>query len=229
MMHAFMLAVGTATTPWTLFMDSFDAFTVLLILGSVVGVAVVFQCLFEIRASRIVPQASLSRAKGLAEAGRWKELRTFAQSDSSFVGRVLQRSLGSGTPDDVHEAAEIASSDEASRWFRKIEMLNVIGNLGPLVGLAGTVWGMILAFTSLGETGGQAGPADLSLGISKALFHTLLGLCLAIPCLLAFGIYRGVVDRLCTRGMGAVAEIVAKYPGAADASESATSRVTERA
>ena len=205
MMHAFMLAAGPATNPWSLFMDSFDAFTVLLILGSVVGVAVVFQCLFEIRASRIVPQASLSRAKGLADAGRWEELRSFAQSDPSFVGRVLQRSFTAGSRDDVHEAAEIASSDEASRWFRKIEMLNVIGNLGPLVGRAGTVWGMILAFTSLGETGGQAGPADLSLGISKALFHTLLGLCLAIPCLLAFGIYRGGVYRLCSGGWGGVA------------------------
>ena len=40
------------------------------------------------------------------------------------------------------------------------------------------VWGMILAFTSLGATAGQAGPAELSEGISKALFHTLLGLCL---------------------------------------------------
>ena len=62
-------------------------------------------------------------------------------------------------------------------------------------------WGMIIAFTSLGAADGQAGPADLSLGISKALFHTLLGLVLAIPCLLTFGIYRGIVDRICTRAM----------------------------
>ena len=47
----------------------------------------------------------------------------------------------------------------------------------------------------------KASPATLSGGIAKALFHTLLGLCLAIPCLLVFGIYRGIVDRLCTRGI----------------------------
>jgi biopolymer transport protein ExbB len=89
-----------------------------------------------------------------------------------------------------------------------IEPLNVIGNLGPLIGLAGTVWGMILAFNSLGETAGQAGPTDLSLGISKALFHTLLGLCLAIPCLLTFGLYRSVVDRHCTRGVAIASDVI---------------------
>jgi biopolymer transport protein ExbB len=112
----------------------------------------------------------------------------------------------------MREAAELAASEESARWFRKIDMLSVIGNLGPLVGLAGTVWGMILAFTSLGETGGQAGPAQLSLGISKALFHTLLGLCLAIPCLLAYGWYRGVVDRLCTRAIVSASEVIEALP-----------------
>ncbi|HRJ50737.1 MAG TPA: MotA/TolQ/ExbB proton channel family protein, partial [Phycisphaerales bacterium] len=94
--------------------------------------------------------------------------------------------------------------------------LNVIGNLGPLVGLAGTVWGMILAFTSLGDSGGQAGPSDLSLGISKALFHTLLGLCLAIPCLFVFGLYRSIVDRICTRGTVLCGRVVEQLPDQGD-------------
>src|SRR5262249_11624134 len=72
----------------------------------------------------------------------------------------------------------------------------------------GTVYGMILAFTSLGEAGGQTQAANLSLGISKALFHTLLGLCLAIPCLAVFGVYRSLVDRICTRGMLVASELL---------------------
>ena len=84
-------------------------------------------------------------------------------------------------------------------------------------GLAGTVWGMILAFTSLGESGGQAGPSDLSLGISKALFHTLLGLTLAIPCLFVFGFYRSIVDRICTRGMVVCSQLIEALPADDDA------------
>jgi len=74
------------------------------------------------------------------------------------------------------------------------------------------VWGMILAFTSLGVTEGQAGPAELSVGISKALFHTLLGLVLAIPCLLVAGVYRSAVERLCGRAIAESARLVERLP-----------------
>lgn len=130
-----------------------------------------------------------------------------------MVSRVIRAASASGGDRTaIREAGELAASEESARWFRKIDLLSVIGNLGPLVGLAGTVWGMILAFTSLGDTQGQAGPADLSLGISKALFHTLLGLCLAIPCLLAYGVFRGRVDRLCTRAIVVAGEIIERLP-----------------
>src|SRR4029450_318530 len=64
----------------------------------------------------------------------------------------------------------------------------------------GTVLGMIGAFSAVSNTGGQANVAELSAGISKALAHTFLGLCLAVPCLAAFGVLRTIVDRLTTRG-----------------------------
>src|SRR5208282_5927786 len=84
--------------------------------------------------------------------------------------------------------------------FRKIEYLNIIGNLGPLLGLLGTVLGMIDAFNEMQAQGGQANPASLAGGISKALCHTMLGLMLAVPCLAAFGVLRTMVDRLTVRG-----------------------------
>ena len=112
----------------------------------------------------------------------------------------------------MDDAAELSASQETASWFRRAEPLSLIGNLGPLVGLAGTVWGMILAFTSLGETGGQSGPAELSEGISKALFHTLLGLMLAIPCLLAFGYFRSKIDRICTNAITQTALMVGRIP-----------------
>ncbi len=107
----------------------------------------------------------------------------------------------------------------------KISYLATIGTLGPMIGLVGTVWGMILAFTSLGESGGQAGPSDLSLGISKALFHTLLGLTLAIPCLFVFGFYRSIVDRICTRGMLVCSQLIESLPADDDTSGTITPRV----
>ncbi|MBL8962497.1 MAG: MotA/TolQ/ExbB proton channel family protein [Phycisphaeraceae bacterium] len=202
---------------WGLFRQSFDIFTVLLIGGSVIALAVVISCLIDIRESRILPRDSCNRILDLAASRRWQDLREFVARDESFVARVMRTTLAtSGGRDAARESAELAAAEESSRWFRRIELLNVIGNLGPLVGLAGTVWGMILAFTSLGDSGGQAGPSDLSLGISKALFHTLLGLCLAIPCLFVFGLYRSIVDRICTRGTVLCGRVVEQLPDQGD-------------
>ncbi len=203
-----------------LFLQSFDLFTVLLVSGSIVSVAVIIQCVWEVRASRILPAGTLATIKRLAGFGRWDELHEFTSTeDDTFLSRVVRAAIVSPGEDRVavREAAEMAASEECARWFRKIEPLNVIGNLGPLLGLAGTVWGMIIAFTALGEGGGQANPGELALGISKALFHTLLGLLLAVPSLLVFGWYRTVVDRHCTRAMVEAATIVEMLPESAAA------------
>lgn len=200
---------------WSLFVQSFDLFSIILILGSLIAVGIIVRVIMEIRPGAIMPAQTEQRARMLIDQDRIGELRTFVKEDESFVGLVLRAALDSPntTRQGVREAAEMVASEQTARWFRKIEVLNVIGNVAPLVGLAGTVWGMILAFTSLGVTGGQAGPTDLSLGISKALFHTLLGLLLAIPCLTVFGVYRSMIDRVCTRGMVVCAELVEKLAG----------------
>lgn len=204
---------------WGLFTQSFDLFTILLVGGSIVALAVVFSCMMDIRQGRILPRRSIDTITDLASTSRWDDLREFTARDDSFVGHVVRAALKAARVadrDGVREASELAAAEESARWFRKIELLNVIGNLGPLIGLAGTVWGMILAFTTLGEAGGQTTSTDLSLGISKALFHTLLGLMLAIPCLLVFGIYRSVVDRWCTRGTVIAAQIIDRVPVAVE-------------
>ncbi|MBS0188891.1 MAG: MotA/TolQ/ExbB proton channel family protein [Planctomycetes bacterium] len=213
---------------WGLFLRSFDLFTVLLLVGSLIALAIIVRCLIDVREGKIVPEASVARITDLIKAGREEDLRAFIKHDESFPGRVLRQVMAPGGKRDrvgMRETAEIAASEEVSRWFRAIEPLNVVGNLGPLIGLAGTVWGMILAFTSLGESGGQAGPSDLSLGISKALFHTLLGLTLAIPCLLVFGFYRSIVDRICTRGMLVCSQLIEMLPSADDDGAGAAARV----
>jgi biopolymer transport protein ExbB len=210
---------GLDYSAYHLFRESVDPFTALLVLGSITSVAVILQCLWEVRGSRIVPQAPTATIRRLAKNGHWAELREFTTSeDDSFISQVVRAAIGSPGRDRValRDGAEMAASEECARWFRKIEPLNIVGNLGPLLGLAGTVWGMIIAFTSLGEGGGQANPGTLALGISKALFHTLLGLLLAVPSLLVFGWYRTVIDRHCTRAMSIAAEVVEMLPESPD-------------
>ncbi|MGQ0628691.1 MAG: MotA/TolQ/ExbB proton channel family protein [Phycisphaerales bacterium] len=203
-------AAPAGTSIQDLFAQSFDAFTVLLVVGSVVAGAVIVRCVIEIRSANVLPGPSVARAREMIEGGRFEELESFVERDPGFTSGVLRAALAAPRHDAhaVRDAAELAASEQSAAWFRRIEPLNVIGNLGPLLGLAGTVWGMVKAFAALGAAGGQANPAALSEGISKALFHTLLGLMLAVPALTVFGFYRQVVDKLCTRAMTVSAELV---------------------
>lgn len=198
---------------WPLFVQSFDIFTIALVIGSIAAGAFIFRAIVEVRPSNILPMGRVRAMEEMIRAGRLGELRAFVERDESLPGAAVRAALAAGQSQAaMREAAELVASEHVAAWFRRIEPLNIIGNLGPLVGLAGTVWGMIIAFTSLGAAGGHAGPADLSLGISKALFHTLLGLCLAIPCLVVFGFYRSIIDRHCTRAMVVASELVEQLP-----------------
>lgn len=197
-----------------LFWESFDLFTVLIVLGSLVSVAIIIRSFVEVREAVILPSASVEALRGRIKRADWTGLRRDAEKDGSFVGRVVNAALqpvATGRT-GARENAELAAGDEAAKWFRRVEMLNVIGHLGPLLGLVGTVYGMIIAFAALGETGGRAGPGELSLGISKALFHTFLGLMLAIPSLLAYGYFRTVIDRVCTHAMVLAGQMVESLP-----------------
>jgi biopolymer transport protein ExbB len=125
----------------------------------------------------------------------------FTEADPSFISRAINPALKRAPSfNAMKEAMETALGEQTAEQFRRIEYLNIIGNLGPLLGLLGTVLGMIDAFQALHAAQGQANPADLAYGISKALTHTMLGLLLAIPCLAAFGVLRTMVDRLTVQG-----------------------------
>lgn len=197
-----------------LFWESADVFTGLIALGSFIAVAIIIRSLIEVRESVILPKSMVNRLRDRIAQGDMRGAHSAAEESRALPARVLdaalrQAHLGKAAS---REAAELAASEESAGWFRRIEMLNVIGHLGPLLGLVGTVYGMIIAFAALGETGGNAGPGELSVGIAKALFHTFLGLMLAIPALFAYGYFRGVVDRVCTRGMVVASELFESLP-----------------
>lgn len=206
--------VGAAFSLWDLFWQSFDLFTVLIVAGSLVGVFVMVRAVLEQRPGRIAPTDFVDHARNLIDRGRLAELRSSLQGDRSVTGVAVSAALDAPGNDasSVRLAAEMAAGARCSEWMRRIEPLAWLGQLGPLIGLAGTVWGMVLAFASLGSAGGMAGPTQLSEGISKALFHTLLGLLLAIPSIVAFSLLRSRLDKLCSRALLEAGDLVDRLP-----------------
>ena len=94
----------------------------------------------------------------------------------------------------VEKSVEDALAEQSARLFRKIEYLSVIGNIAPMVGLLGTVIGMIMAFQQV-ATPGMTNASQLAEGIYQALVTTVGGLIVAIPAIGAFAIFRNRIDQ----------------------------------
>jgi len=184
-----------------LILSNVDFVFVTIMLLSIIGLTLIIQGFIQNRASVFMPEASTQHIRELIGQRKFKELIEYTETDPSFVSRSLNPALKRAPSfSSMKEAMETAIGEQTAEQFRKIEYLNIIGNLGPLLGLLGTVLGMIDAFSAMNAAQGNANPADLALGISKALCHTFLGLTLAVPCLASFGILRTIVDRLTVRG-----------------------------
>jgi biopolymer transport protein ExbB len=182
---------------FTVIMSNKDPVFFLIMLCSVIGVTLIIQGFIKNRRSVLMPEPSINHIRELINQRQFKELIEYTESDPTFVSRALNPALKRAPSfSSMKEAMETAIGEQTAEQFRKIEYLNILGNLGPLLGLLGTVLGMIEAFSAMNDAGGQASPGELAGGISKALAHTFLGLMLAVPCLSAFGVLRTMVDRL---------------------------------
>ena len=165
---------------------------------SLTAAYLVFEHLMTIRRSALMPPGLGDQVRASLAAGRLNEVNKACRSKPCLLSFVLLNGLGEieGGWLAVEKAAEDALAEQAARLFRKIEYLSVIGNIAPMVGLLGTVVGMILAFQKVADTQGAAGAGQLAEGIYQALVTTVGGLIVAIPSLGAFAVLRNWVDQL---------------------------------
>lgn len=159
--------------------------------------ALVIEHLFSIRRGSLQPRGQAEQLFQHLQNKQIEQALSQCRRPPSFLGHVVAAGLQEVSLGHVavEKSMEDASASEAARLFRKIEYLSVIGTLAPMLGLMGTVWGMIQAF---GEFAAKANPtpADFAPAISEALVTTLLGLCVAIPALAAFAVFRNRIDEL---------------------------------
>ncbi len=169
-----------------------------IMLLSVAAVALVIEHVMTIRQAVLIPPGLGDEVRGLLSEGKLAPARLKCRAAPSFLAYVLEAGLAEadgGWP-AMEKAMEDAAADQSARLFRKIEYLSVIGNIAPMLGLLGTVIGMIFAFREVADTQGAARAADLAEGIYLALVTTVEGLIVAIPSLAAFAVFRNRVDQL---------------------------------
>ncbi len=168
----------------------------LLLLLSFISVGLIARALLSHRRRSVVPVGAADALIHRAARESAAQVRAGLASDSSDLGRIAGAALDAlplGRAGSV-DAAECAAEECAARRFRTIESLNTLAQVSPMIGLFGTVYGMIVAFQTVAASGGQADPALLAGGIGTALVTTFWGLIIAIPALATYATVRGRID-----------------------------------
>ncbi len=170
----------------------------LIIFLSIGAVALVIEHLMTIRATVLMPPGLAEQVRDLLAAGRVGQAQDVCRQQPSLLAYVLEAGLAEldGGWAAIEKALEDALAEQSARLFRKIEYLSVIGGLAPMLGLLGTVIGMVMAFREVAATQGAARAADLAQGIYLALVTTVEGLIVAIPALAAFAVFRNRLDQM---------------------------------
>lgn len=191
---------------------------------SVVVVALIIQYYLRYRRTSIIPDATREQLENLINEKRYKEAIEFAGNDTSYLGKVVSAALaqaGNGYP-AMERAIEETGDAETTKMLRPLEMLNILGNVGPMLGLFGTVYGIIIAFNDLLLAGGKVDPGLLAGGISTALVTTFWGLIVAMPAVSAYAMIRNMLDEVTVEGVGVAEEIIKPFrPGAKKAAPAA--------
>lgn len=170
----------------------------LIILCSVAAVALTVEQLLTLRASVLMPPGLRERVQQQLAAGNLKGAFQACEAQPSFLSFLLRTSLAEAESGwtAVEKALEDAAAEQTARLMRRVEYLAVIGNIAPMLGLLGTVVGLLFAFHEVASTQGVARAADLANGIYHALVSTVSGLIVAIPSLAVYAGLRNRVDQL---------------------------------
>ncbi|WP_353192288.1 MotA/TolQ/ExbB proton channel family protein [Pandoraea pnomenusa] len=168
-----------------------------LLIASIIALALIVERALSLRRARVLPNGVLENAITLARRGA-KQEATEALARGSLLGRVLATGVryvahnAHGSREGAKDALEETGRAVAHELERFLPALGTIASIAPLMGLFGTVVGMIEIFGSQDATGTD--PAQLAHGISVALYNTGFGLMIAIPAMIFYRYYRTRVD-----------------------------------
>ncbi len=182
-------------------------------LSSIIALAALIERLFAMRRDRVVPRSFAVEINELISQDRIADAVTLCRKSDTAVARVVEVALLSEGAEraEIKERIEEVGRREAAELERYSQVLGTVASVAPLLGLLGTVWGMILTFDVIQQEG-LGGVANLAGGISQALITTMAGLSVGIPALIAFRwvlawadelvleleeVALGVLDRIC--------------------------------
>lgn len=165
---------------------------------SLVSAALVIDTFGHAKPDRMMPAGIIEQSETLARKGRFSEMVTLCHSGDSMLSRILGAGLSQGGFGlaAVRAAMQEQGVKELTKLNQRVGYMGFIGSIGPMLGLLGTVLGMVSSFNVLGSSKGAARADELAVGISYALVTTCEGLIVAIPMMFFHNYFRDRVARL---------------------------------
>jgi biopolymer transport protein ExbB len=170
-----------------------------LLLLSIYFTALVIRLFMEFRVSEAVPAALVEKLEAAIRDKKFQDAYDVCKDNDSFLARLVRTGIAN-LPNGRAEAKESmqgVSEEVVTTLEMKISYLAIIGTLGPMIGLVGTIWGMILSFQEIATAAGaQPRPEKVAEGISTALFITLEGVSLSVPAIFFFALFRNRIAQM---------------------------------
>ncbi len=168
----------------------------------------VVDCSITVRASKIMPQNLIDDVEAAMKEGDVVKALQCCDSEPGPMANILSAGFSHVEEgfDVIQEAISTSADLEVERLMQKLNWFSVVGNIAPMLGLLGTVQGMIMAFRNL--AGGTPDVALLAMNISQALWTTAFGLVVAIPCVATYYYFRNSANRIVLRMEAITMELV---------------------
>ena len=173
-------------------------YLVVFLLISVALVSLMIMNFLAIRRSAVCPPDLIDGFQAHLDEKQYQEAFELAKSDESFLGNVLSAGLSKVSTSYKHAVAAMqdVGAEENMKLDHRASYLALIGTLAPMIGLLGTVDGMIRSFYTIATAGTSPDANKLAEGISTALLTTLVGLLIAIPAIAAYNIFKNQIQKL---------------------------------
>ena len=170
----------------------------IIIVLSVATLAIIIECAVNLRRDKICRPELIDEVEALLEEDEIQEALELCESEPNFFTNMMAAALAKASLgyDEMKSAMENRGGIEITRMMQKVGWVLWLSNIGPLLGLFGTVTGMIAAFNVIKALGAAVTPTDLASGISAALITTFDGLVVSMPAVTAYQYFRDKATRV---------------------------------
>ena len=179
---------------------------------SIVTVTTIVLSILTLREKKVLPLVVESEIERLVPGGSAERLMRIVNDDNSSLARITRSALQHmrWPRSENIEFAQTKARAELVRLERGLIVLEVVTGIAPLIGLIGTVSGLVQVFSGLGLSTGASDTKAVALGISMALNCTIFGLSIAVPSLIAFSYFSKKVEVLSVQMESIVSDLIAK-------------------